>query len=53
MLPTAGPSYRRQGRSNSTLSEYDDTLGIDAMRLKYVLRDIETDCDNALHAALL
>ncbi|QGZ93561.1 hypothetical protein DSM104635_00373 [Terricaulis silvestris] len=35
-------------RARETLSEYDDVFGIDAMRLKHVLRDIETHCDNGL-----
>jgi translation elongation factor EF-1beta len=39
--------------SRDTLSEHDTAFGVDAMRLKHILRDIETHCDNVLRAALL
>jgi hypothetical protein len=39
--------------SGDALSKHDAAFGIDAMRLKHVLRDIKTHCDNGLRAALL
>ncbi len=35
------------------LAQYDRAIAISAMYLKYVLRQIQPDCDNVFHGRLL